>query len=272
MKKLLKQLGKAVCYGLVFVGIQLVMGMAFGIAYGVWIGVESAMTGAMLNEQQIEEKLMEFTMASMNWLVLVSGVLTVLVLWVFFAIRKKKLCREAQIHRLNWKGILMFGLLGIAISFCVSFCLSLLPIPESVMEEYMEQASGLEQGSVWLRLLATVIVGPIVEELVFRGLVQSRLRKAMKPAVAILLTSVAFGLLHGQPLWMAYTIVFGVILGIVAEKAKSITPAIMIHIGFNSVSVFGEYIGDSVASVILIGAFSIVVIIVFFLKRKCWFK
>jgi membrane protease YdiL (CAAX protease family) len=89
-------------------------------------------------------------------------------------------------------------------------------------------------------LLAVVVVGmlaPLGEELFFRGYLQTRLRRVWRPGPAILVTALAFGVIHGEPVHGVLAFVLGLYLGLVTERAESVVPAVLCHAANNSVSV-----------------------------------
>lgn len=92
--------------------------------------------------------------------------------------------------------------------------------------------------------LMFVLVFPILEELVFRGLVQGSLlrygelrRRLLGPiSHANLVTSLIFAMAHllRQPLlWAASTLVPSLVFGYVRERYNSVLPAIVLHILYN---------------------------------------
>ena len=73
------------------------------------------------------------------------------------------------------------------------------------------------------------LIGPIVEELVFRGYLQSALSRRIAPWLAIFFTSLVFILLHGPMiLWPMY-FMHSVLLGWIYAHTKSIKLAIAFH-------------------------------------------
>ena len=88
-------------------------------------------------------------------------------------------------------------------------------------------------GAYWLTFLGTAIVAPIVEEVIFRGLAYSRMKKGMPTVWAVILTSVLFGVAHGHPVWMLYTFAFGLLLIWVFERTRSLVAPMVLHIGYN---------------------------------------
>ncbi|MGI5883943.1 MAG: CPBP family intramembrane glutamic endopeptidase [Candidatus Spyradocola sp.] len=156
-------------------------------------------------------------------------------------------------------------LLGLAAFFAVSAGMSLIPPETPVMQEYIEAASSLSYGRYpWADILATVIGAPLVEEIVFRGLIYGNLKKAMPVWVALLVQALLFGFVHGQLLWSAFTFLLGLALGLTADYFDSIWPAVLLHLCFNA----GNYLPlflelDGTGTVVLFLASLLVVATVF---------
>ena len=94
-----------------------------------------------------------------------------------------------------------------------------------------------------LSLIATVIVPALVEEFSFRGIILGSLRK-FGDGFAIVVSSIIFGIMHGNFEQMPFAFLVGLALGFVAIKTSSIWPAVLIH-GFNNfISVFFNYFMD----------------------------
>lgn len=261
MKNVFKQLGKAICYLLLFLGSQFLISFIMQFIYGIKVGMAAATSGTTPSNQEIIEGTNEFLMNNMNWLALISGLLTLFILWLVFLIRRKKIFQEVGLHKFNKRKVLPLILLGGATAFFVSCVLSLLPLPESLMESYMESSQGLLSGSLAVMILSTVIVAPIVEEVVFRGLILSRLKKSMNVWVAIVISSLLFALMHGQLLWSTYTFFLGMLLVIIAERLNTIGASIILHMAFNLVGVFGEKINMVNWQMLIVAVMSLVIMI-----------
>jgi len=94
-------------------------------------------------------------------------------------------------------------------------------------------------------ILSAVVLAPMVEELLFRGLVQPSLaRKLGSEWKAILLTGLFFGLIH-VPLYqtMPALVFFGIVLGYAYAKTRSLTLAIFIHAVFNAKTILWSLLG-----------------------------
>lgn len=109
-------------------------------------------------------------------------------------------------------------------------------------------------------LLAVAVIGalaPVGEELFFRGFMLTRLRRVWSTGPAILVTALAFGLMHGEWAHGILATGIGVYLGLVAERSGSVIPAVICHVANNTVSVvlsaaLGSPQGPGVNAVLLV--------------------
>lgn len=77
---------------------------------------------------------------------------------------------------------------------------------------------------IWLFALAA-IVAPIAEEFLFRGLLYRMLRVKRTAAIAVLVSALAFALLHFIPPLIPAFLTMGVVFALVVERYQSIYPA-----------------------------------------------
>lgn len=90
----------------------------------------------------------------------------------------------------------------------------------------------LAQSNIWLSLIVVGIIGPIVEELMFRKLIIDRLARYGE-AISILFSSLVFGLLHGNLSQFFYAFLVGIILSYVYVKTGKIVYSSIIHCFIN---------------------------------------
>jgi uncharacterized protein len=89
-------------------------------------------------------------------------------------------------------------------------------------------------------VLLVLIVGigaPIVEEIFYRGLMQRSLVRRFGTRWGIGLTAVIVAASHFEPLQFPALAVFGVVVGILAERYQRLGPAIFAHMVFNIAAV-----------------------------------
>ena len=88
---------------------------------------------------------------------------------------------------------------------------------------------------VWLMILITVIIAPILEEFVFRKLIIDRL-SVYGNVFAIIISAALFGLFHGNLHQMFYAFFIGLILGYVTVKGGSWLWGVGLHMFMNFVN------------------------------------
>lgn len=94
-----------------------------------------------------------------------------------------------------------------------------------------------DPAGIALLFLITVIGAPIVEELFFRGFVQRPAVARLGRVVGVVLTSVLFGLTHFQALQLPALVVFGLVLGVLADRTGRLGPSIVTHMAFNATTI-----------------------------------
>lgn len=97
-----------------------------------------------------------------------------------------------------------------------------------------------------LGILNIVVLGPLVEELIFRKGMLDILRKANYfPVWSIVISAVTFGVIHGNPAQIPGAFLFGLLLGWIYWRTDSIWTVWMLHalnnlIGVLTFTIWGE--------------------------------
>ena len=227
--RILAALGKAVLYVLFFLAAQIFVSTAYAAA----AAVRAALIEGETDVIQCAEAVVRRLLAGVSEITLLSDLFAAAALLLWFKLRRRPLAEAAGLRRCSgWTaGFCAFGAMGLFV--LVNLALALLP--ESWMAGYtaaMEPAvsTGL------LPALAIVIAAPLAEELVFRGVVQSRLEQAMPNWAAVAIQAALFGLIHGVPVQIGYAIVIGLIFGWVRCRTGSILPGAAAHAAFNAMN------------------------------------
>ncbi len=88
----------------------------------------------------------------------------------------------------------------------------------------------------WVFLLALVVIvgAPIVEEIVYRGVVQPGLVASWGRTAGILATAALFAAIHMQPVELPGLFVFALVLGWARHSTGTIVMSIVTHMAFNA--------------------------------------
>ena len=87
--------------------------------------------------------------------------------------------------------------------------------------------------NVAVTLLSTGILGPIIEELMFRGIIYNELKSKYSNMKSILLTTIFFAIIHINIIQILYASIIGFILIFVYEKYNNIKAPIILHMASN---------------------------------------
>ena len=101
--------------------------------------------------------------------------------------------------------------------------------------------SDLSLTNLLIFIIIMFFVVGLVEELIFRSILQTRLEELLGPAGGIFLSSLLFGIMHstyGTPYEMVYTFLVGCFLGYLFYRTRSLPLVVMIH-GSINVFLFG---------------------------------
>ncbi len=171
-----------------------------------------------------------------------------IILWGWWQISRHRISLARLVGRIPkgfpWHSIL--GLVGLQILFSLAtFFLIFIPIsyalPEFVQEIlqvpfFLSEAEtsfpGLYNG--WL-IFVIVIVAPVVEELLFRGIILSRWANKWGAKRAIIFSSLLFGVLHLEGTLGMF--VFGVVMALLYLRTRTLLIPIACHMLNNAVAV-----------------------------------
>lgn len=90
----------------------------------------------------------------------------------------------------------------------------------------------IENSPIWLTVVIAVIIGPIIEEFIFRKLMIDRLSRYGAP-VAIIVSGVSFGLFHGNFYQFFYAALLGMLLAFVTIKTGNWLYSVILHVIIN---------------------------------------
>ena len=95
--------------------------------------------------------------------------------------------------------------------------------------QMLTQGKQLRPIDLVLLLLCVAIVGPIVEELFFRGMLYPVMRRHAPAWIAVLLNAGVFAALHFIPIMLPMLFVSGIVFALVRERTGSLVPGMLIH-------------------------------------------
>jgi len=159
---------------------------------------------------------------------LLSNLSLYIVVFLFLR-RKLKIQSPLNFGNFDWRIFGKLFLIFIPFLIFLMALVSLVNIPGFV-EETIEE---IFQQNPMIYFFNFVIQAPIMEELIFRGIILSYLLKHVTQLQAILFSSLLFGLTHGSPDQMLFSALGGVFLAYAYLKSNTLVVPILFH-AFNN--------------------------------------
>ena len=122
---------------------------------------------------------------------------------------------------------------GILLSELDNLFRMVLPVPGSFSSQFADLLSG--DGSLLGSLLLGVVIAPVTEELLFRGLILQGFLRRYPPEKAILASALLFAAFHGNPWQFLGALVLGVLFAWWFLQTRSLIPCIFGHALNNAV-------------------------------------
>lgn len=221
----------------------------FSCQYMVTAGYMMSLMAGSLTSGSFDEAAMmqiaEQVVGQSVMIALISNLLTILIVCLIQTLRMRSPAEEFSLRPVNFMRLPTFILFGAALNMFVSGTLSFLPLPESIVEAFENQYAALYGDTpLALEILSIAVVTGITEEIVFRGLVNSRLARGMKTGTVIVVSSIIFGLAHGALIAVVYSALLGLVFCLLYEKFHSVIPSILAHVAFNATSYLLEAVGE----------------------------
>lgn len=166
--------------------------------------------------------------------------------WIAFATQRRGNGMRIDMGlRLNWSDAragVLWGVLALVCGLAVGAAVQALAGSFSsaaglMLDELLADSSSI---SVALFLVMAALVAPVVEELTFRGLLFGALRKrGVSTAWTVVITTIAFAVMHLEPVRLPVILVMGAMLGIVRARTGSTGSSIVAHVVANGLQVLG---------------------------------
>ena len=228
-------LGKVLLYVLMFFVVQTVVSMVVGIVMGTVVGLSSA----TISPEELETKLNEMLNGALPIISLVSNLIFVIGILIFFAARKKNPAKEVRLRKFPLWTIPVCAVFGYCVNPIISFVSALIPWPEHIVQYYNSSTESLVSGNLLLTVIAISIVTGFTEEFLFRGIVMTRLKRIFSSTVTVTVSALIFAAVHLNPISFVGIFVLAIILGIIFFKYDSVIPCMIVHAFFNLFAIFG---------------------------------
>ena len=137
---------------------------------------------------------------------------------------------------LSFQTALALVLSGAGLSLGLNFLFAVTGFTGS-SEQYSRVAETQFALPLWLACIFYGVLSPIVEEIVFRGVVYNALCRSTTSIMGIVGSALLFGAFHGNVVQMVYAALMGIGMAFFYQKYKNLSAAILFH-GAANVAVY----------------------------------
>ena len=226
--KRLSKLIKVILLSLGYVGIYYGATFLVQLIYLLW---QKSLVGTSLSEIEINITNNSYAL---------SVIASVLSFWIYLVIGKVRKCSLEEIIENRKKPPVISAMavcLAVGMRFLVTAYYSFSQNIE-ILKKSIDEASAITpeltgMTSLVITLFSVVVIAPLFEELLFRGIIMRDFMKIMRPWAAITLQAVFFGAAHAVLFQSIFAFAVGIILGVVYYKTHSLKTVAICHGAFN---------------------------------------
>lgn len=260
MKKFFYTFGICLYPILIYTAIQTSLGMFLAVVFGFFEGARDFYA------------IMDVLKENALVITAICAVVASVVLSLFFHIDIKngRIEKRGQIKAMDFIMAIVGGA-GVSIALNIVIALTNMAGKDTT---FVEVSDMITSNPLFVTIICAGILIPIVEEILFRGLIFNRIKCQYNFLAGLLISSLLFGIYHGNIVQGIYATLLGIFLGFAYHKTKSILIPIFIHMGGNTfVSIYGklgeneENIGILVVTVAISIIFALIGTI-YFINRK----
>ena len=135
-------------------------------------------------------------------------------------------------------GIAFGGLSTVWVEFLKNTPLSDVSFIKRSLEYLGASSANKSISSFMITLVVAGVLGPVTEELIYRGVIFGFLEKKVNSVYALIMSSLLFGIVHLSFVQSVYATVMGLIAGIVYMKTRKLIWPVIIHITINTLATY----------------------------------
>jgi len=162
---------------------------------------------------------------------LLNVVICLFISWKIW--EKDNKCTNKIKIKMNAKEILKIISICILIDIVITVILNVSDV-ERRFPSYQKVMFFLTNSNIFISIICTGILAPILEEIIFRGIIFNRLKEYnIGLQISIIIQAVLFGIIHFNIVQSTYAILIGILFAVIYEKKKTIVAPIIAHMTFN---------------------------------------
>lgn len=225
---------------------------SFYIAQSVLVGVVGLLVALSIPLESVNKSVLNTVLSALLYII---TLLLVAVLPIIVKTQKTDK-KEIGLDRLpSWTDILITPAGLIVYLIASSLLMLLMTHLFNWIDVTQIQDTGFDHLSQYyeyiLAFVTLVIVAPVIEEILFRGYLYGKLKKFLPVWVAMIITSVLFGLFHGSWALAIDTFSLSIVLCLLREITGSLWASILLHMTKNGIAFYILFINPLILTTIV---------------------
>lgn len=219
MGKYLKMVGNIILYLFIYFFLQAIFGGILGVAIAIIYSGNSVSV--------IQNIIMRYIFVS----VVVAALVSIMI--YFFILKGKGVSfkERCEFHKVKSKDTLSIILLALSLG---ALSTSFIVLTQNTFKSYQEVSKNMAVGmESILGIIAVIILIPIFEEILFRGLIFNELKNNVNIIISVVLQAAIFAIAHGNIAQAIYAFFLGLMASLIYIWTKSIVSNMLLHITFN---------------------------------------
>ena len=159
--------------------------------------------------------------------------------------------RNAALRKVGFGRTAVVTLVAIVVALAGSMALGavleLLGAPateqEGILEIVAAWRDGSDRSSMIILGVSAVVLAPLAEECLFRGLLFARLRRCCGRPLAFAVSAVGFAAIHANPAGLLIYAWLGVVFAFAMERTGRVGSAVVVHMGNNAFAFAALWLG-----------------------------
>lgn len=168
----------------------------------------------------------------------ISAVFTSIAIYALYS-NELKLAEYGKLSNVDFKNLLIIAL-STSLGFNGIIFFSGLA---KISAGYQAVAEGIYHSQIVIQILTTCILSPLMEELVYRGMLYRRMRESVSIVPSVIVSALVFGAMHGNIVQFVYAFFVGCILAICYEYHGTLKVSIILHVIINAISLLATWSG-----------------------------
>ncbi len=225
---------------LIYYLMQMIVTMGFSLYIMATKTIDQLTSTSASNQEAVMTEYMNAVLSNTYLITAISAALAIPWIWRLYKKNQKMQNYRVVKGSISWKYYIPAAICGMASSWTASAFVSLIQREASgdgVIAEYGELMDSLYSAPAFLQILAAGFLVPILEELIFRGVIYQQLKRFLNKRMAMLYSALLFGIYHGNLVQGIYAFILGLMMVYIYERYKNIAAPIVFHCSVNALSV-----------------------------------